>query len=113
LRLGQIATDMVSADVRLRRGQARLRELTLQSYRGRCALCDVSDRALLVASHVVPWAIYPDARGHLENIICLCRSHDALIETGYFSFTDSYTVLRRASIDSSTVRALLSDNLWF
>jgi hypothetical protein len=71
------------------------------------------DTALLVASHVIPWAIAPDARGDLANIICLCRFHDALFEVGYFSLTDNCAVLHRPLIKSTTVRSLLPGHLSF
>lgn len=76
-------------------------------------MSDVSDAALLVASHVLPWALAPDARGDLRNIICLCRFHDPLFECGYWSMTDEYEILRRPAIASSTIRALLAVGVEF
>lgn len=83
LRLGRVETGVTMAEARRRRGQARLRVLVLQSYSSRCAVCEVPDLCLLVASHIVPWADAPDSRGDLGNLLCLCRFHDALFENGY------------------------------
>jgi putative restriction endonuclease len=58
LRLGRVETGTAVAEARRRCGQARLRVLVLQNYQSRCAVCDVSDPHLLVASHIVPWATH-------------------------------------------------------
>jgi hypothetical protein len=113
LRLGRVDTGTAIAESRRRRGQARVRVLTLDNYRTQCAVCDVRDSALLVASHIVPWADAPDARGDLGNLVCLCRFHDALFETGYWSLKDDLIVLRRSPLPAQTIRALLPDAMGF
>ncbi len=107
LRLGMVETSTPVGEKRLRRGQAALRTQTLENYRFSCALCDVADPRLLIASHVIPWSIRAETRGLLRSIICLCRFHDALFETGYWSLTDDLQVIRRTGIDSHTISALL------
>lgn len=107
LRLGRVETGTDVGAARRRRGQARLRELTLGNYGRRCAVCDVSHPSLLVTSHILPWAEGPDARGDLSNVICLCRCHDSLFEVGYWALSDELNVLRRATIESTTIQALI------
>lgn len=113
LRFGQAETGTELAASRRRRGQERLRALTLDNYGYRCALCDVTERSLLVASHILGWAEAPDARGDLSNILCLCRFHDALFELGYWSLTNDLGVLTRSGLESTTLRALLAAGLTF
>lgn len=113
LHMGIIKTDSVLGIARRRRGQARLRKLTLENYAHGCALCDVTDDRLLVASHILGWAEGPKARGRLDNVICLCRFHDSLFETGYWSLTNSFELLRRPSISSSTIQQLLDGDNCF
>jgi hypothetical protein len=108
LRPGTIQTSDPQVIRRQRRGQARLRYLTLLNYERRCAFCDVDDIQLLVASHISRWADDPDARGCLDNLLCLCRFHDVLFEFGYFSLHDDYTVVRRASSAKGVVATLLN-----
>jgi hypothetical protein len=103
LRLGAVSTSSREALTRLRRGQDRLRILTLRNYGGKCALCDVIDEQLLVASHISRWADDPEVRGNLSNVICLCRSHDALFEVGYLSLSDDLKVLRKNDGGSKTI----------
>lgn len=106
LRLGIVATGDQLVIARRRRGQDRLHELTLEYYKGSCAVCDVTDHRLLVASHIVGWAEAPEHRGNLRNVICLCRMHDALFEKGYWSLRDDFTLLKRSG-GSKTVSGLL------
>jgi len=107
LRLGNVATSDEKGTARLRRGQARVRALTLDNYGGLCAFCDVTDERLLIASHICRWADCPEHRGNLANVICLCRFHDALFEAGYLSLSDDLAVLRKGSVTSRTVRSNL------
>ena len=59
LQLSDVATDAYFAMARVRRGVQMLRKQTLLNYRYTCALCDVSDPNLLVASHIARWADHP------------------------------------------------------
>lgn len=113
LRFGRVKTGTVIAEYRQRRGQSKLRDLVLQNYRGQCALCDVSDTELLVASHIVPWADGPDARGDLSNVIGLCCFHDALFERGQWSLNEDLSVVRRSPITSHTLQQLLPERVSF
>lgn len=108
LRIGIVETKTATRLARQRSGQQRLRELTLLNYSSTCAVCDVSDPALLVASHIVAWADLPETRGLLSNIICLCRFHDALFEHGYWSLSDDLVVLRKEEQPSRTIARLLT-----
>ncbi len=91
--ISEVLTGDVITLMKRRRGQNRLRELSLSNYERRCALCDVTDENLLIASHIARWADIPDARGKLSNVICLCSFHDALFEKGYWSLSNNLTVM--------------------
>ena len=95
LRIGDVATGNTEVTARRRRGQDRLRQLALTQYGWKCALCDVGDPELLVAGHIDRWSDNPEAQGRLSNVICFCRMHDALFETGYLALSDDLRVLRR------------------
>jgi hypothetical protein len=106
LQVGDVAAFDAVGQTRVRHGMAAVRRRTLHNYRGRCALCDIDDTRLLVASHIARWADCPDARGRLTNIICLCRVHDPLFEFGYFSLTDELAMRWQPIIRSEAVRKL-------
>jgi len=86
--LPDVETSSDVAVGRVRRGMNALRRRTLSNYGGSCALCDVNDAGLLVASHIARWADHPEARGLLSNTICFCTLHDKLFETGYFAMNE-------------------------
>jgi hypothetical protein len=90
-----IPTGETPAQVRQRIGQQRLRHWTLENYEYQCALCDISNEKLLVASHIARWADSVEGRGDLANTVCLCRWHDPLVEYGLISFTDDYEILQK------------------
>ncbi len=92
---------------RRRKGQDRLRRLSLDQYSNTCALCDLSDRRLLIASHILPWSESEEFRGRLDNVICLCRFHDTLFEYGYWSLSDELTVVKRNNAPYAAIRVLL------
>ena len=95
LRFDIIETGETTRQTLQRKGQARLRQLTLENYSFQCALCDVSKPDLLVASHLARWADCPQGRGDLANVICLCRWHDPLLEFGLLSLTDDHRLLKK------------------
>jgi hypothetical protein len=108
LLIGTVPTSEKTALARRRRGQDRIRRLTLQNYGNQCAFCDITEENLLVTSHVVRWADDVEARGNLANLLCLCRFHDVLFENGYFSLTDELCVIKKANVPSEMVRQQLA-----
>ena len=97
LKMGDVLTGTQLTVVRQRKGQARLRILTITNYKHCCAVCDITDLKFLIASHIVGWAQAPEYRGNLSNVMCLCRIHDALFEAGYWSLDDSLCLLKKSS----------------
>lgn len=93
LELSDVDTSSDVSIGRIRRGMNALRKMTLSNYNDSCALCDVNDPGLLVASHIARWADHPEARGLLTNTICFCTLHDKLFENGYFSMTDEFQLV--------------------
>jgi hypothetical protein len=108
LTFSDVPADSSLALQRRRVGQQRIRVLTLQNYNQHCALCDVSDSPLLVASHIVRWSDDANARGDLTNVICMCRLHDPLFENGYFSLADDLSIIVKPGIRSRTVSLILA-----
>jgi len=76
------------------------RRMLHYSYRGACALCDTRLSHLLVASHIVPWAVDPAIRLDPHNGILLCKQHDALFEHGTISIgVDGMVNVRKLPLD--------------
>ena len=68
------------------------RRSVLASYNSLCCVCGCDLPPILVASHIVPWAV--DARNRLnpENGFCLCLLHDGAFDSGFLTITESFTV---------------------
>jgi len=82
---------LVSEEKRIvstRKGQNSLRKHVLTNYSNKCALCEINDPQLLVASHIIPWSEDRSRRGILENVICLCVLHDSLFEKGIITIKE-------------------------
>lgn len=86
--------------LKTRIGQRKLKEILLKNYQHQCAMCDITHRKLLVASHIKPWAkSSPEERVDPRNAILLCRHHDALFEHGFISLTDKYEIILAKDFD--------------
>jgi hypothetical protein len=85
--MGRVPTDSALTLARQRRGQERLRCLTLLNYDSTCAL--------------------------FSSVICLCQFHDVLFEQGYWSLADDLTLLRKSPLQSRTIASLLDSALRF
>ncbi len=109
LKIGDITAEDVVVLARHRKGQDRIRALTLENYHGCCALCDVRDQGFLRAAHIARWADNIEGRANLHNVITMCLIHDALFEQGYFTLADDNRVLIRTTA-SQTLSVILSQH---
>lgn len=69
------------------------RRAVLASYRGRCCMSGLSDRRLLVASHIVPWSKDTANRLNPSNGLCLSAIHDKAFDKGLIALSDDLRVL--------------------
>lgn len=76
------------AIVKARVNQGIFRNMLLEKY-SHCCLCQVSNRRLLVASHIKPWAeSKPEEKLDRNNGFLMCPNHDRLFDEGLISFRD-------------------------
>ena len=86
-----------------RRGQDFFRRIVLSSYGFRCCISGLSDRRLLVASHIVPWrdqdkqAIRLDPR----NGLCLSVIHDEAFDRGLITLDSDFRVVLSPQLDAN------------
>lgn len=76
----------------IRLSQAFFRNAVLSSYRNGCGICGLEIRSLLVASHIVPWAVAEEHRSDPRNGLCLCSLHDRAFDCGLISVTDAFEI---------------------
>jgi len=90
-------------------GQDLFREALIEYWGGRCPLTGIADRALLRASHIVPWAecTSDEQRLDVHNGLLLSALWDAAFDTGLVGFSDDGSVLPSPAL-SPAARAALS-----
>jgi len=96
---------------RVRVTQHLFRGMILSSYKERCAICTLPARELLVASHIVGWALDEANRMNPHNGICLCSLHDRAFDAGMIDVDERYQVhitsLCRVDRDHQVAREML------
>ena len=81
------------AYIKQRVNQNAFRAMILNNYESRCAITGISVPELLVASHIVPWAVNEKERLNPENGICLSALYDKAYDRGLITISpDDYTV---------------------
>lgn len=72
--------------IKARIGQGKFKKLLLDRN-CKCALCGVTDKRMLIASHIKPWEFSTDfERLDENNGLLLCPNHDALFDKHLISF---------------------------
>jgi putative restriction endonuclease len=79
--------------VKVRRGQQFFRQSILNAYGVRCCITGIAVRELLVASHIKPWAAFPDQRLDPRNGLCLSSLHDAAFDSGLITLDQDCRVV--------------------
>lgn len=87
------------------RVQARLKQTffrcaVLGSYEGNCCMTGISDRRLLVASHIVPWSKDPANRLNPRNGLCLSALHDKAFDRGLITVLPDMTIVVSRELQS-------------
>lgn len=85
--------------IEVRIGQGQFRTDVLAQWNERCALSDCDLKAVIRASHIVPWRnATNDERRDPANGLPLAATFDALFDAGLISFDDDGKVLFKESL---------------
>ena len=79
--------------VKTRINQSFFRQIILNNYNYKCAICDLNIQELLIAGHIIPWSIDKKERLNPQNGICLCSLHDKAFDVGLIGIDISYKVI--------------------
>jgi hypothetical protein len=78
---------------KIRVNQSIYRRGLLRKYK-HCCLCGVSNKNLLIASHIKPWSeSSTEEKLDFNNGLILCPNHDKLFDMGYISFNDEGEII--------------------
>jgi len=105
----------IEVQVKQRVNQDFFRRAVLTTYSGRCCITGLSEKRLLIASHIKPWR-YSDPsteRTNPSNGLCLNALHDKAFDQGLITVLPNYTIrvsssLKSSEADDSATRFLLS-----
>jgi len=78
--------------VRVRINQSDFRQRILASYNEKCCITGIDITTLLVASHIIPWAVNEEQRLNPQNGLCLNSIHDKAFDKGLLTITSDYKV---------------------
>lgn len=112
--LSLIPTDFVGHEresvIRQRVDQNVFRNMILNNYNNRCAITGINDERLLIASHIIPWAVNRETRLNPENGICLSPMYDRAFDKGLISIMpDDFTVTISPSLKSTLAKQKYDD----
>ncbi len=99
-----------SSTVIVRRGQQFFRQMILNAFDGRCCVTGIGIRELLVASHIKPWAAFPESRLDIQNGLCLSRLHDAAFDRGLISFDENCRLVLSRELKEHLPQAAIEQN---
>ena len=73
-------------------GQSFFRNAVLSAYDGKCCITGLSDKRLLVASHIIPWREDESNRLNPRNGLLLSMLHDKAFDLGIITINDDMTI---------------------
>lgn len=78
--------------VKVRVNQRLFRWMVLNGYGSKCCVTGIEETALLVGSHIVPWAEDVAQRLNPRNGLCLNALHDRAFDVGLMTVSDDLRV---------------------
>lgn len=79
--------------VQVRIKQSVFRRIILENFNNKCCLTGITENELLIASHIIPWAIKIETRLSPHNGLCLSFLYDTLFDKGFFTLSNNYEVV--------------------
>lgn len=82
--------------------QKNFRKELIQEFNCKCALCEINDKRLLIASHIIPYSecINKSDMYKSYNGLLLCSCHDALFDKHLISFNNYGDICIKKDLDS-------------
>ncbi len=87
-----------TALTKVRKGQGLFRKAVLSAYENKCCITGLSEKSLLVASHIIPWKANKAHRLNPSNGLCLSNIHDRAFDQGLLTLNDHFEVLLSSKI---------------
>lgn len=96
-------------NVKVRINQYKFRNGLLRRY-GKCLICGIDNKELLIASHSKPWNVSNSKEKiDLDNGLLLCANHDSLYDRCLISFNSDGKIIISKSLNKKNRRLLNLD----
>lgn len=90
-------TDIVKSRI----GQGKFKKRLLDKYDSKCIITGITQKKLLIASHIKPWAVSDNhERLSVNNGLILTPTYDKLFDTGLISFRNNGAIILSRLITS-------------
>lgn len=112
-KISNLSATEQEAVQKVRIGQGYFRDLLIEKYTCKCALCNISTRMLLYASHIKAWADCSNSAEKLDenNGLLLCAHHDALFDKHLISFDASGKPVISSTLSPEEQASLKTDEI--
>lgn len=98
-------------NIKGRIGQGEFRNNLLELHSGKCMICGLGIKELLIASHIKEWSDASNSeRLDNDNGLLLCALHDSLFDQHLISFSDDGNILISKQLSQSDVKLLNLNN---
>ncbi|RZT97295.1 putative restriction endonuclease [Ancylomarina subtilis] len=91
--LSTMAGETRERYMKTRVNQNFFRQMILSNYHSKCAVTGIDMPALLIASHIIPWAQNEQERLNPTNGICLSALYDKAFDKHLISFDEDYRMI--------------------
>ena len=88
-----LSAEDIERIIKTRKYQDKFRKNVLTNFNSKCCITGISEKKLLIASHIIPWSKNKEKRLDSANGLCLFVLYDALFDKGYFSLTDDLKII--------------------
>lgn len=89
-----------SAIIKIRLGQGKFRDELIKNRQCKCELCNISQKEMLIASHIKEFSISkPEEAMDINNGLLLCANHDKLFDKHLISFKSNGEIIISKKIE--------------
>lgn len=95
-------------ELKTRVNQRFFRQVVLNNYSYRCAICNINIPDLLSAGHIIPWSVNKKERLNPQNGICFCSLHDKAFDRGLIGVSEDYKMVISNNLNKMRAKSYFS-----
>lgn len=99
--------------IKQRVNQSSFRAMILGNYENKCAITGIDIPELLIASHIIPWAMDEKNRLNPSNGICLSPLYDKMFDKGLIGIREDYSIQLSSELKQSMEKDFYDKHIGF